>query len=482
MAPLRRSAGRLARGFLALSLIGAPSGALAWRMEADTITVQDTFVNPTWTSVTFRQSYPAPPLVFVTATNNGGDPSALRVRNVTSIGFEVLQVEPSAEDGPHLAMTLAYVAIEPGNHVLPDGEPIVALTRGTTTTQGGGAPGGWDSVAFGTTFAATPAVLGQIQTTVNETGNPPSTSSIPWLTVALRNVGLSSVQAALERAESSAGSVNFNETIGIAALRGNAVGSFVDNAGNTIDYEGLRTPDNIRGWGDGCFTNSFAGSYAGAPLVTASQNTRDGNNGGWLRRCSLSAGQIGLTVDEDEDGDSERNHTTEVAGVWAFSASFDANFAPSVIVGKVATTVSDPFNGGADPKAIPGAEADYIISVENDGLGATDTGSVEIVDPVPAATALVVSDIAGGGSGPVEFTEPGAPSGLTYNFAGLGSAADDLEFSSDGGITFSYTPTAGADGTDPNVTHIRLTPGGRLNGRSGAVSPAANFRFKVRVQ
>lgn len=462
--------------------MSAPWGAYGWRMEADTITLLDTFTSANWTLVSFRQIYTTPPLVFVTATNNGGDPSALRVRNVTNSGFEVAQVEPSAEDGPHLSMTLAYVAIEPGNHVLPDGEPVAALSHGTSTTQGGGASSGWDTVAFGTTFASTPAVLGQIQTAANETGNPPATSSVPWLTAALRNVGSSNVQAALERAESSAGSVNFNETVGIAALRGNAVGSFIDNAGNTVFYEGLRTPDNIRGWSDGCFTNSFAGSYSIPPLVTASQNTRDGNNGGWLRRCSLSASTIGLTVDEDMDGDTERNHTTEVAGVWAFSRSFDADFSPSVVVFKVAATTSDPFNGPTNPKAIPGAEADYLISVENAGLGATDTGSVEIVDPIPAATALVVSDIAGGGSGPVEFLEPGVPSGLTYSFAGLGSSADDIDFSSDGGASFGYVPTPGANGADPNVTHIRLTPGGRLNGRGGVASPAATFRFKVRVQ
>ena len=34
---------------------------------------------------------------------------------------------------------------------------------------------------------------------------------------------------------------------------------------------------------------------------------------------------------------------------------------------KTSTVVSDPFNGGTDPKRIPGAVIEYCITVENTG-------------------------------------------------------------------------------------------------------------------
>ena len=50
--------------------------------------------------------------------------------------------------------------------------------------------------------------------------------------------------------------------------------------------------------------------------MVANQNTRNGGDGGWLRRCGLSTSGVSLTVDEDTDRDTERQHTTERAGVF----------------------------------------------------------------------------------------------------------------------------------------------------------------------
>lgn len=52
---------------------------------------------------------------------------------------------------------------------------------------------------------------------------------------------------------------------------------------------------------------------------------------------------------------------------------------------------------------------------------------------------MIVRDIAGFGSGPVEFQDGTPSSGLSYTFVSLASADDDLEFSSDGGVTFGYS-------------------------------------------
>ena len=57
--------------------------AHSFEMEMGAATMQDTFTIPTWTTVIFQQAFDTTPLVFALPTNQGGDPSTLRIRNVT---------------------------------------------------------------------------------------------------------------------------------------------------------------------------------------------------------------------------------------------------------------------------------------------------------------------------------------------------------------------------------------------------------------
>ncbi len=171
--------------------------ARAFEMEMGAVTVNDTFTVPGWTTVTFLQPFPGTPLVFALPTTDGGDPSTLRIRNVTPTGFQVVQVEPSANDGPHVAMPTAYLAIEPGDHVLPDGSRILAFEHSTASFANRLLTTTWDSLVFPSPFNAAPAMLGSIQTTNNESGTPPSTSSVQFMDVGLQNVTSGSFQVTL---------------------------------------------------------------------------------------------------------------------------------------------------------------------------------------------------------------------------------------------------------------------------------------------
>lgn len=62
-------------------------------------------------------------------------PQAIRIRNVTTTGFEAAQVEPANVDGVQEAMTMHYLAVEPGTHELPDGTRVLADTVSTTKQQ-----------------------------------------------------------------------------------------------------------------------------------------------------------------------------------------------------------------------------------------------------------------------------------------------------------------------------------------------------------
>ena len=165
----------------------------------------------------------------------------------------------------------------------------------------------------------------------------------------------------------------------------------------------------------------------------------------------------------------------------AVTDTVEVILAADLILVKSTAILTDPVNGASDPKAIPGAVVSYTITVNNQGGRPADLDSTVITDRIPTDSSLVVSDIGGGGSGPLIFIDGSPASGLTYTFTSLTSTTDDLEFSSDGGASFGYTPTPDGNGVDASVTDIRINPKGVFLPSSGAGNPGFSIGFRVRV-
>lgn len=446
---------------------------MAFEMEMGAVTVADTSVIATWTSVTFQSGFDSTPLVFALPTTDGSDPATLRIRNVTTTGFELVQTEPSANDGPHAAMPTAYLAIEPGVHSLPGGVRIIAIEHSTTSFANRFISTTWDSITFPAIFATPPAVLVSIQTMANESGSPPSNSSVPFMDVGIQNITSSGMQVTLERAESTAGSVISQERIAILAIDNLANISFVDSFFTQVQLQSLATPTNIRGYSNGCFANSYTAPFPATPLAVASMNTRRGNNGGWLRRCGQSASTLSLTVDEDIDNDSERSHIVEAAGVVASSVAFHANFDVEMTVSKSVSVLSDPISGTTNPKAIPSSTVDYTIRVENSGSISPDGNSVVIVDSIPPDLSLCVTAACFPG-GPVIFDDSASP-------IPIGVTLGVIEYSDDGGASYTYPPNPDALGFDPLVDAVRITMNGTLASIGTGGTPMFDLRLAARV-
>src|SRR3546814_9982892 len=68
----------------------------------------------------------------------------------------------------------------------------------------------------------------------------------------------------------------------------------------------------------------------------------------------------------------------------------------NLVVAKTSSVVSDPVNGTANAKAIPGARMRYCILVTNNGSG-TATG-INLADPLPAGTSFVAGSLRSGTS------------------------------------------------------------------------------------
>ena len=152
--------------------------------------------------------------------------------------------------------------------------------------------------------------------------------------------------------------------------------------------------------------------------------------------------------------------------------------AAALVVTKTAAVVSDGVSQ-LNPKAIPNAEIEYTLRIDNPNgiLSGQAIGGVVIEDAVPASVALRVADYGAAGSGPVEFTDGDLlgllGSGLSFGFGGLGSATDGLAFSD--GTDWTYTPVPDASGYDPKVRGVRFRLG-------GTQTPGSSFRLRFRVR
>ncbi|MBT8131155.1 MAG: DUF11 domain-containing protein, partial [Gammaproteobacteria bacterium] len=219
-----------------------------------------------------------------------------------------------------------------------------------------------------------------------------------------------------------------------------------------------------------------------------SQGSYNASNGIWYVGNLNNGSAATLLIDGQIDNDAPMGAITNTASVLSLSqydptasndtASVDINVnRPDLAIHKTSTVIEDPYNVTANPKAIPGATILYDLLITNQSSAQPDNDSVVVVDPLPAGTALVITDFDGANPGPLLFTNGAPGSGLTYTFTSLSSVTDDLEFSTDG-VDFSYVPADVGDGTDPAVTHIRVQPKGSFGPAAGATF---TLQFKMRI-
>lgn len=147
---------------------------------------------------------------------------------------------------------------------------------------------------------------------------------------------------------------------------------------------------------------------------------------------------------------------------------------PLIEVAKRNIILNDPINGTSSPKWIPGGRVQYLVDVSNRGRGSGDNNSYFVVDEIPANTSLYLQ-----GASPFSFVDGTPPSNLSFNYVAPGDPGDDVAFSNDGGLTFNYTPVTAADGTDPAVTHVRLSFGGQMSCGTDASPSTFTVGFEI---
>ncbi|GGI87795.1 DUF6701 domain-containing protein [Shewanella gelidii] len=268
------------------------------------------------------------PLVFLMPTITPGNPDAndgpasVFVTSVTNSGFTWVQSEPQSVASRYLASQsmpeIHWVAITQGQHVLSDGTQIVADVESIASAQYGGvndtAANYLDISYPGHSYDV---VLSQLQTRVNNC----------WVT-SLAKTSANDISLSLEISEVHNRSNRRCQPANIRTLApeqvaylavSSATGQFRLN-NQDIRYH-FGTASTIPSFGDltaQCNSLTDLTGFEDAPTFVAGKLSRGGGDGGWLRRCQLSAAQVSVVVDEDTYKDRDRSHLPEDYGFVAF--------------------------------------------------------------------------------------------------------------------------------------------------------------------
>ncbi|MGJ3244036.1 MAG: autotransporter-associated beta strand repeat-containing protein [Opitutales bacterium] len=468
---------------LALLVLGGPVPLSAeGLLQADSVSLPATADGQTsFVSVTFDEAFTSIPVVVLTPNRDNPDPAALRIRNVTNEGFEVVMVEPSSENGEGPAMNnISFVAAEEGLYQTDSGELLEVRHHLTNSASAKGGSDTWDTISLRQAFGATPSVTGMVQTDNNETGAPPGDPSDPWVTTHNRNLGTSSFETSLGRAETGAGNLSVDERMGYILFE-ESFGSFTDDSASTVYWDAFNSANTV----DGSPTtiNYNQTNFGAPPLVQATIGSYDGGDGGWARFSNNTASSVDLNIDEDRVQDPERNHTTEIVSLLAFSGGFTETLGRSTVIEWVGLAGMGPngddFSDSANWSGWDGTDGNLSygdgLLFDNTGSGRTDA-DVDVTYSTPLgqirfeeSTAYTITD--GGGS--LVFASGGsivnnstvlqtieAPLSSSGPFMGIRAAGADLDFSATS--TLDLSADGGASliaGGAQDITHAGVISG-----------------------
>ncbi|MEM6255767.1 MAG: glycoside hydrolase family 9 protein [Cyanobacteria bacterium P01_D01_bin.156] len=240
-----------------------------------------------WQTIALDNNYIDPIVIVSDPTFKGGDPAALRLRNITEDTFQVRLQEPSYKDDVHTRESVSYLVMEAGDWTLTDGTRISAGTHKTNrlTSQG------FDTIDL-QDFDEKPIVLSQVQTL----------NGFDWVTTRMRGQKSQSFQLAMQEEEAKNSGGHAQETVGWLA-----VDPGVGSDGDTLLQGGMtgRTVNKDR------TQVNFEEAFDQAPSLIAKLGSYYGADTANLRLDSISTLGFGVRVHEEQSKDMEIGHTRE---------------------------------------------------------------------------------------------------------------------------------------------------------------------------
>ncbi len=256
--------------------------------EAGKITIQQA-KRTDWLTVNLDQSFTQPVVVVSPPTYNGGQPTTVRVRNVSSSSFEVQIDEWEYLDGWHLPEELSYLVMEAGSHTL--GGLQVEAGRLSANDK-------FRAQSFAEGFSAPPVVLVQCA----------SDNESSAVATHLQNVSADGFAVRLQEEEAADGAHADEDTHYIALAPG--TGTETDWK---VEVARLDASFNHQ-WKSVDFSNSQPN-----PLCFAAIQSDRRSDPATLRYRTLNADRVEMKIEEEQSKDNEEWHPEEAVGYLVLS-------------------------------------------------------------------------------------------------------------------------------------------------------------------
>ncbi len=249
--------------------------------------------NQNWTTFTFSKPFIAPVVIAGPPSYADAAPATIRIRNVTSTGFEARVQEWNYLDGKHAFEKFSFLAMEKGVYTLSNGTRIEAGSfTGSISFQ---------KIALQQTYNLTPVILTQVST-YNETDA---------VTGRMRNGNQSSFEYRMQEQERNR-LTHKAETIHYIALepgKGEYAG---------LIYEtGFTAKSVTQNW----FNLSFQSQFPAKPLFIAGMQTYAEGDTATLRNQNLALTANQIKIEEEKSKDTETSHAAETVGYLSIIAA-----------------------------------------------------------------------------------------------------------------------------------------------------------------
>ncbi|MCK5193812.1 MAG: hypothetical protein KAQ71_08385, partial [Desulfobulbaceae bacterium] len=258
-----------------------------------TMQIGELTVDGTWTYVSFTEIFQDPVVVAKPASSNDPSPCVVRIRNLTSAGFEIrLQQFDYMADG-HGVENLGYIAVERGSFVLKNGKRVEAGIFNSNATD---YP---EKIAFSEEFQVMPVVAASI---VTENEYDAVVSHID-------NITENGFDYQMQEQEANSAS-HVTEEVAYIAME-----PFSEVMGEYAFEIELYADEVSDQWQQVTFKQGFDK----APVLIAGMQSNYGRETANLRHAELKANGVHIKVAEEQSIDSETIHDTEALGFMAIS-------------------------------------------------------------------------------------------------------------------------------------------------------------------
>jgi len=244
-----------------------------------------------WGKVSFAIPFQNPVVIVGPPTAGNDEPCVVRLRNVTTTGFEIRLAEWDYLKETHPSGTVSYLVMEKGRTTLPDGSIVEAGTfNGASTNQ---------NIKYSAPFNKIPVIVTTVASE-NETDT---------ISGRVSKITTSSFAYYFKEQEINK-NVHVKETVNFIAWEP-GMGMI-----GTLQFEVAKTAAGLTdAWGTIPFQQT---TFQKPPLFLADMQTNNNTDTCALRASEVAPTGVLLKVEEEQSKDAETTHPEEMVGYLAF--------------------------------------------------------------------------------------------------------------------------------------------------------------------